>query len=118
MGPYAVESKQLIRFTLPQGITLEADVYYPQGQGPFPVLLMRQPYGRAIASTVVYAHPRWYASHGYIVVIQDVRGRGSSGGTLSYLSTRPKMVTRRYYGRPSYPTVREPWGCMGFLTRV
>jgi putative CocE/NonD family hydrolase len=41
---------------------------------------MRQPYGRAIASTVVYAHPTWYASHGYIVVIQDVRGRGSSGG--------------------------------------
>jgi uncharacterized protein len=44
------------------------------------VLLMRQPYGRAIASTVVYAHPIWYASHGYIVVIQDVRGRGTSGG--------------------------------------
>ncbi|MBU6228597.1 MAG: CocE/NonD family hydrolase [Cyanobacteria bacterium REEB459] len=80
MGPYPVESKQLIGLTLPQGIRLEADVYYPQGQGPFPVLLMRQPYGRAIASTVVYAHPRWYASHGYIVVIQDVRGRGSSGG--------------------------------------
>ena len=37
------------------------------------VLLMWQPYGRAIASTVVYAHPSWYAAHGYIVVIQDVR---------------------------------------------
>jgi putative CocE/NonD family hydrolase len=61
-------------------IDLEADLYYPLGEGPFPVLLMRQPYGRAIASTVVYAHPTWYASHGYIVVIQDVRGRGTSGG--------------------------------------
>ncbi len=61
-------------------ISLDADLYYPQGDGPFPVLLMRQPYGRAIASTVVYAHPTWYASHGYIVVIQDVRGRGTSGG--------------------------------------
>ncbi|MBD2114843.1 CocE/NonD family hydrolase [Nodosilinea sp. FACHB-141] len=61
-------------------IRLDADVYYPIGEGPFPVLLMRQPYGRAIASTVVYAHPTWYASHGYIVVIQDVRGRGTSGG--------------------------------------
>jgi putative CocE/NonD family hydrolase len=29
---------------------------------------------------VVYAHPRWYASHGYIVVIQDVRGAGTSEG--------------------------------------
>ncbi|MBE9137737.1 CocE/NonD family hydrolase [Nodosilinea sp. LEGE 07088] len=61
-------------------VKLEADLYYPLGDGPFPVLLMRQPYGRAIASTVVYAHPTWYASHGYIVVIQDVRGRGTSGG--------------------------------------
>lgn len=64
------------------GVTLDADIYRPQGEGPFPVLLMRQPYGRAIASTVVYAHPRWYAAHGYIVVVQDVRGRGTSGGTF------------------------------------
>lgn len=62
------------------GVRLEADIYRPEAEGPFPVLLMRQPYGRAIASTVVYAHPSWYAAHGYIVVIQDVRGRGTSEG--------------------------------------
>ncbi|WP_225889338.1 CocE/NonD family hydrolase [Halomicronema hongdechloris] len=62
------------------GCRLDADVYYPLAAGPFPVLLMRQPYGRAIASTVVYGHPSWYAGHGYIVVIQDVRGRGTSTG--------------------------------------
>ncbi|NJP10372.1 MAG: CocE/NonD family hydrolase, partial [Leptolyngbyaceae cyanobacterium RU_5_1] len=61
-------------------VRLDADVYCPTGEGPFPVLLMRQPYGRAIASTVVYAHPIWYAAHGYIVVVQDVRGRGTSEG--------------------------------------
>ena len=61
-------------------VRLDADVYYPNAAGPFPVLLMRQPYGRAIASTIVYAHPIWYAAHGYIVVIQDVRGRGTSEG--------------------------------------
>lgn len=62
------------------GVRLDADVYRPDLDGQFPVLLMRQPYGRAIASTVVYAHPTWYAAHGYIVVIQDVRGRGTSEG--------------------------------------
>jgi len=41
---------------------------------------MRQPYGRAIASTVCYAHPQWYAQHGFAVVVQDVRGRGDSQG--------------------------------------
>lgn len=72
-----LESRSLLT---PDGIRLDADVYFPQGLGEFPVLLMRQPYGRAIASTVVYAHPRWYAQQGYIVVIQDVRGRGTSQG--------------------------------------
>jgi uncharacterized protein len=66
------------------GVRLDADVYYPpeagSEPGEYPVLLMRQPYGRAIASTVVYAHPSWYAAQGYIVVIQDVRGRGTSEG--------------------------------------
>ncbi len=41
---------------------------------------MRQPYGRTIASTVTYAHPSWYAGHGFLVVVQDVRGRGLSDG--------------------------------------
>jgi putative CocE/NonD family hydrolase len=87
MGPYSVCPKVTLRLTLPNAknpaIHLDADVYTPEGNGPFPVLLMRQPYGRAIASTVVYAHPIWYASHGYIVVIQDVRGRGTSGGEFN-----------------------------------
>jgi hypothetical protein len=64
------------------GVRLDADVYYPEGEGPFPALLMRQPYGRRIASTIAYAHPSWYAAHGYIVAIQDVRGRGTSEGTF------------------------------------
>jgi uncharacterized protein len=74
------EPKQSLSFYTRDGMRLDADVYFPQGEGPFPVLLMRQPYGRAIASTVVYAHPSWYAAQGYIVVIQDVRGRGTSEG--------------------------------------
>lgn len=62
------------------GVRLDADIYRPVSSEKFPVLLMRQPYGRKIASTVVYAHPQWYASQGYIVAIQDVRGRGTSQG--------------------------------------
>ncbi|HEV2113592.1 MAG TPA: CocE/NonD family hydrolase [Terriglobales bacterium] len=65
---------------LSDGTTLVSDHYYPAGEGPWPTLLMRQPYGRDIASTVVYAHPVWFARHGYHAVIQDVRGRGDSAG--------------------------------------
>jgi len=67
---------------LSDGTTLVSDHYYPAGVGPWPTLLMRQPYGRDIASTVVYAHPVWFARHGYHVAIQDVRGRGGSEGAF------------------------------------
>jgi hypothetical protein len=69
-----------VRCRLSDGVTLISDHYYPSGGGPWPTLLMRQPYGRDIASTVVYAHPIWFARHGYHVAIQDVRGRGGSEG--------------------------------------
>ena len=64
------------------GIRLATRLWEPQGEGPWPALLMRQPYGRAIASTVTYAHPRWYADHGFLVVVQDVRGQGDSEGAF------------------------------------
>ena len=71
-------------------------------------MLVRQPYGRDIATTVVYAHPVWFARHGYNVVIQDVRGRGDSGGrfypfrhegkdgaeTINWLAQRPECNGR------------------------
>lgn len=64
------------------GVRLACDVYRPESGDNLPVLLMRQPYGRAIASTVTYAHPAWYARQGFIVVVQDVRGRGDSEGVF------------------------------------
>ncbi|MEL6442489.1 MAG: CocE/NonD family hydrolase [Cyanobacteria bacterium J06621_8] len=72
--------KQTVSMQTQDGVRLDADLYRPDTEEKLPILLMRQPYGRAIASTVVYAHPRWYAAQGYIVVIQDVRGRGTSEG--------------------------------------
>jgi putative CocE/NonD family hydrolase len=77
-----VAPPQTVSMRTRDGVRLDADLYRPASGGPWPILLMRQPYGRRIASTVVYAHPTWYAAHGYIVVIQDVRGSGTSEGTF------------------------------------
>ena len=122
MGPYSVCPQVTLRLTLPDSgnpaqpaIHLDADVYTPEGDGPFPVLLMRQPYGRAIASTVVYAHPIWYASHGYIVVIQDVRGRGTSGGETSIcFAMKQQMDTPPCYGQPRCQKSSGQVGMYGF----
>ena len=73
-------TKETLSMLTRDGVRLDADIYRPDAEGTYPVLLMRQPYGKTIASTVVYAHPTWYADQGYIVVIQDVRGRGTSEG--------------------------------------
>ena len=63
------------------GTRLISRLWHPPGpREASPVLLMRQPYGRAIASTVTYAPPHWYARQGFLVVVQDVRGRGESEG--------------------------------------
>jgi putative CocE/NonD family hydrolase len=97
-----------VRCRLPDGAELVSDHYYPPQPGPHPTLLMRQPYGRDIASTVVYAHPVWFARHGYNIVIQDVRGRGDSQGefypfrheardgadTIAWLRARPECNAR------------------------
>ncbi|GAB4211083.1 MAG: CocE/NonD family hydrolase [Synechococcales cyanobacterium] len=83
----AVRPPETHSLTTADGVRLDADVYRPEAPGEYPVLLMRQPYGRRIASTVVYAHPSWYASHGYVVVIQDVRGRGTSEGTFQLFAS-------------------------------
>src|SRR5258708_14325741 len=80
-----IRDVETARMTLSDGTELVADIWRPAAAGRFPVPLMRQPYGRRIASTLVYAHPAWYAAQGYIVVIQDVRGSGESGGAFRLL---------------------------------
>ena len=63
---------------LRDGVRLMARLWFPRGDGPWPALLMRQPYGRRLASTVTLAHPSWWARQGYVVIVQDVRGQGLS----------------------------------------
>lgn len=62
------------------GTLLSADVYRPRDGGPHPVILMRVPYDKTYAQTNTFRHPSWYADRGYIVAVQDTRGRYRSDG--------------------------------------
>lgn len=65
------------------GINLAADIYTPSQTGKFPVLVIRTPYNKTAGqSEVAYAHASWYSSQGFIVVVQDTRGRWSSEGAF------------------------------------
>ena len=77
----AMDSRQMA--TMRDGVKLMADVLRPAEPGKYPVILIRTPYGRA-ASLLT---SEWLATRGYVVVSQDTRGRGGSGGTFDPFNT-------------------------------
>jgi uncharacterized protein len=60
------------------GTLLSADVYLPDGPGPFPCILTRTPYESQ--RDVFVDRAIHFAKHGYAFVVQDVRGRYESEG--------------------------------------
>src|SRR5215831_13825811 len=76
---YDVIAERNIMAALQDGTRLATDVYLPQGTpGPWPAILERTPYDKLRADLVLSA--KYFASHGYAVVLQDVRGRYASEG--------------------------------------
>jgi putative CocE/NonD family hydrolase len=67
-----------VAMTTRDGVTLRADVYRPDAPGRFPVLLSRLPYdknGRRRPGDIDV-----FVDHGYVVIVQDTRGRFASDG--------------------------------------
>lgn len=73
---YKVILQANVSVQMRDGVILSADVYRPDSAEKFPVLLERTPYNRTGESAMANE----LASHGYIVVLQDTRGRYASGG--------------------------------------
>lgn len=65
--------------TMRDGTILRANVFRPEGEGPFPVLLARHPYDKNLMETG-QLDVRTLVRAGYIVVTQDSRGRFTSDG--------------------------------------
>src|SRR6266516_6404847 len=62
------------------GTTLRANIYRPVGDGQWPVLLTRLPYGKDLPLGSSVLDPAQVARRGYIVIVQDTRGRFTSEG--------------------------------------
>ena len=65
------------------GTTLMSNVYRPADGGPYPVLLARMPYGKDLPFDSTYLDLVRAARRGYIVAVQDVRGRYASEGKFT-----------------------------------
>ena len=65
---------------LRDGTILRADVWRPPGGVPVPAILMRTPYGKERGVPSAVLDPATAVAAGFAVVVQDVRGTGSSAG--------------------------------------
>jgi len=59
-------------------VTLYADVYRPDVPGRFPVLVVRTPYDKS--QDMALTEKDYFPARGYVVVVQDTRGRFRSEG--------------------------------------
>ncbi|MEX0619399.1 MAG: CocE/NonD family hydrolase [Pseudohongiellaceae bacterium] len=68
--------KQAVMVPMRDGINLATNIYLPDGDGPWPVVLTRTPYNKDGADSSAET----YTQRGYALVSQDVRGRYESEG--------------------------------------
>lgn len=74
--PLAPDNKTVVMVPMRDGVQLATNIYLPEGEGPWPVILTRTPYDKdGIDRSVAN-----YNDRGYAVVSQDVRGRYDSEG--------------------------------------
>ena len=73
---YPVSYERNVTVGMRDGVTLRADIYRPDVAGRFPVLLQRTPYDKN--NGVSFGLKA--AAQGYVVIIEDVRGRYASEG--------------------------------------
>jgi len=99
-GSQSAEREIGVRVRMRDGVELSTNVFRPEGNGRAPALLVRTPYGKGTDLSATYEP---FLTAGYAMVIQDVRGRGDSGGvfrplhqevndgydTLAWIGSRP-----------------------------
>ncbi len=76
---YNVIEELDVKVPMRDGVLLSTNIYRPEAPGRFPVLLMRSPYGNGGKGNKLAAYA---VSRGYVVVLQDTRGRYESEGVF------------------------------------
>ena len=94
-----------VEIPMRDGVKLRADVYRPDDASKHPVILARLPYNKDLSPiSLSLLSPIRAAKRGYIVVIQDTRGRFKSDGQFSLFAGE---------GEDGYDTVgwcaSQPW---------
>lgn len=88
------------------GTKLTANIFRPEEEGQYPVILMRSPYGKPDEKSGDW---RRYTDAGYVMVVQDCRGRGNSEGVWDPFAydVQDGLDTQQWVGS-------QPW-CNGTI---
>jgi len=86
IGPAPLDpSAEQVHVRMRDGIQLATDVYLGDDTGPRPTVLVRLPYDKSGRYTFMPQLAPHFTSRGYVLVVQDVRGKFRSGGdTMPY----------------------------------
>ena len=77
---YPVRVETNVRVPMRDGVRLATDLYFPEGAGDkVPAIMIRTPYNRKARTDA----PRMFAGQGYVVAVQDVRGKFDSEGRFT-----------------------------------
>jgi uncharacterized protein len=78
----AIRLMREVAITMRDGVRTTAEVWLPDDGEPHPALLVRTPYLKERIAATAAVDSRAANDRGYAVVLQDVRGRGSSEGNF------------------------------------
>lgn len=81
--PAGAASRRTVMVPMRDGTRLATEVLLPEGEGPWPTVLMRTPYGRTGGAL---QHLKRYLEHDCAVVTQDFRGLFASEGKFDLFS--------------------------------
>src|SRR5690606_34653012 len=104
-GPLQVTVTRGLRVPMRDGVALMADHWIPVGVEVGPAVLVRTPYGRGGPSRAMWElAAQKFASHGYHVIAQDVRGRfDSEGEFIAFVNETDDGVDSREW------MAMQPW---------
>lgn len=106
-GVFNLRAEYNVPVRMRDGVRLSADVYRPDRKGRFPVLLSRTYYGKSredLGDPSSKEFIEFFVTRGYVVVIQDCRGRYDSEG---------EFYPEIHDAKDGYDTIdwcaRQPW---------
>jgi uncharacterized protein len=109
-GTFIYHLEPSVFITMRDGVRLATDLYFPDGapEQKYPIVLIRTPYGNVPGHNFHSPAIQVFASHGYVVAVQDKRGKYRSEGvyTVAGADATDGYDTVDWLGKQSWSNAR------------